>query len=115
MQIFLSHVFCVFKTHDVTSFVIGRYSRNNILPQRSRGRRGAISFRSCRSGSRLEYSQTDSIISTDRPRLWKCVRARALTFRHEDEVWMTQMKAFLFQDVTVNTIVVVVDDQPVLT
>ena len=43
---FLSHVFCVFKTHDVTSFVIDRYSRNNILPQRSRGRRGAIGFRS---------------------------------------------------------------------
>ena len=33
MQIFLSHVVC----HDVTSFVIDRDSRNNILPQRTRG------------------------------------------------------------------------------
>ena len=37
MQIFLSHVFCAFKTRDVTGFVIDRDSRNNIFPQRSRG------------------------------------------------------------------------------
>ena len=30
MQIFPIHVFCVFKSHDVTSFVIDRDSRNNI-------------------------------------------------------------------------------------
>ena len=33
-------------THTVTSFVIDRVSRNNILPQWSRGCRGAIGFRS---------------------------------------------------------------------
>ena len=31
----------------------------------------------------------------DRPRLWKCVRARVLTSRHADEISMIQMKAFL--------------------
>ena len=46
MQIFLSHVFCVFKTHDVTGLVIDRGSRNNILPQRSQHSRGATGFRS---------------------------------------------------------------------
>ena len=44
---------------------------------------------------RFEYTQADSTISTNRPRLWKCVRARVLISRHEDEKWMTQMKAFL--------------------
>ena len=92
-----------------------------------------------------------------------CVRARVLTPRHEDVIWMIKMKAFLspvplnvcrsvesrgldsplgavpihccsvsfpkqevpseelhtgkvtFQDLTANTIVVAVDDQPVLT
>ena len=33
----LGHVFCVFKTHYVTSFVIDRDSRNNIIPPWSRG------------------------------------------------------------------------------
>ena len=106
---------------------------------------------SCRSGSRFEFAQADSTISTDCPRLWKCVRARVLTPRHEDEMWMVQLvpvssrdgltrqwmlslftvarhhlqskmsrrknctKKATFQDVTANTIVVVVDDQPVLT
>ena len=37
MQVFDNHVFCVFETHDVTSFVIDRDSRNNILPQWSQG------------------------------------------------------------------------------
>ena len=50
---------------------------------------------SCRSGSRFEYAQADSTISTDRHRLWMCARARVLTPRHEDEIWMIQMKAFL--------------------
>ena len=50
---------------------------------------------SCRSGSRFEYAQADSTISTHRPHLWKCVRACVLTSRHEDEVWMIQMIAFL--------------------
>ena len=49
---------------------------------------------SCRSGSRFEYAQADSTISTNRPRSWKCVRARVLTSRPE-EIWMIQMKAFL--------------------
>ena len=53
-----------------------------------------LSF-SCRSGSRFKYTQADSTISTDRPRLWMCVRARVLTPRHEDVTWMIQMKAFL--------------------
>ena len=38
--------------------------------------RDRFSF-SCRSGSRLQYAQTDSTISTDLPRLWKCVRVRS--------------------------------------
>ena len=42
MQIFLIHVFCAVKTHDVTCFVIDRESRNKILPQWC----DAISFRS---------------------------------------------------------------------
>ena len=50
---------------------------------------------SCRSGSRFECTQVDSTISTNRPRLWKCVRARVLTSRHEDEIWMIQINAFL--------------------
>ena len=50
---------------------------------------------SCRSESRFECTQADSTISANRPRLWKCVRARFLTSRHEDEILMTQMKAFL--------------------
>ena len=49
---------------------------------------------SFRSGSRFEYTQADSTISANRPRSWKCVRARVLTSRHEDEIWMIQMKAF---------------------
>ena len=113
--------------------------------------RFSLSYRS----GRFEYTQADSTISANRPRLWKCVRARVLTSRREDVMWMTQMKAFLppvplnvgpsvesrgmlftvarqhfqskifrwktcarkvtFQDVSVNTIVVVVDDQPVHT
>ena len=112
---------------------------------------------SCRN----ECLQADSTTSTNRPRLWMCVCARVLSPRHEDEIWMIQMKAFLsrvhltvgpsaesrgldstlgavpihccsasfpkqdvlseelhkvtFQDVIVDTIVVVVDDQAVLT
>ena len=50
---------------------------------------------SCRNASRLEYLQADSTISTNRPRLWMCVCARVLTPRHEDEILMFQMKAFL--------------------
>ena len=50
---------------------------------------------SCRSESRFECTQADSTISANRPRSWKYVRARVLTSRHEDEIWMTQMKAFL--------------------
>ena len=95
MQIFLSHVFYVFKTHDVTSFVIDRDSRNNILPQRTRMTWCDRFSLSCRSGSRFECTLADSTISTNRPRLWKCVRARVLTSRHEDEMWTIQMKAFL--------------------
>ena len=34
-------------------------------------------------------------MSANRPCLWKCVRARVLISRHEHEIWMTQMKAFL--------------------
>ena len=50
---------------------------------------------SCRSESKFECTRADSTISANRPRSWNCVRARALTSRHEDEIWMTQMKAFL--------------------
>ena len=50
---------------------------------------------SCRSESWFEYTQADSTISANRPRLWKCVRVRVVTSRHEDEIRMTQMKAFL--------------------
>ena len=47
------------------------------------------------AGPGFEYAQADSTISTDRPRLWMCVRARVLTSRHEDEIWMIQLKALL--------------------
>ena len=40
-------------------------------------------------------TQADSTISANRPRSWKYVRARVVTSRHEDGIWMTQMKAFL--------------------
>ena len=50
---------------------------------------------SCRSGSRFEYAQAKSTISTDRPSLWMCVRGRVLTPRHEDYIWMIQMTAFI--------------------
>ena len=50
---------------------------------------------SCRGESRFECAQADSTISANRPRLRKCVRARVQTSRHEDEIWMTQMKAFI--------------------
>ena len=50
---------------------------------------------SCRSESRFECTQADSTISANRPRSQKCVRARVLICRHEDEIWMIQMKAFL--------------------
>ena len=83
MQIFLSRVSCAFKTHDATNFVttVTWYDRFST---------------SCRSESIFfECTQTDSTISANRPRLWKYVRARVLTSRHEDEIWMTQMKAFL--------------------
>ena len=49
---------------------------------------------SCRSGSKFEYAQEGSTISTDRSRLWMSVRARVLTPRREDVIWMIQMKAF---------------------
>ena len=34
-------------------------------------------------------------VHSGKSRSWKCVHARVLTSRHEDEIWMTQMKAFL--------------------
>ena len=95
IHIFLIHVLCVFKTQDVTSFVINRDSCNNILPQWSRRCRGAISFRSL-----VEPSPGLSIFrhtqqSTSRLRLWMCVCARVVALLHEDEMWMIHMKAFL--------------------
>ena len=50
---------------------------------------------SCRSESKFECTQADSTISASRHRLWMCVCGRVQTSRHEDEIWMTQMKAFL--------------------
>ena len=88
-------MFRVFKTHDVTSFVIDRDSRNNIpttVPRMTWCDRFSLS---CRSGSRFEYTQADSTISANRPRLWKCVRARVLFSRHDDDIWMISMKALL--------------------
>ena len=49
---------------------------------------------SCRSESGFECTQADSTIPANRLRLWKCVRARVLISRHEDEIWMIRMKAF---------------------
>ena len=148
-----SCVVCI-KTHDVTGFVIDRDSRNNendLVRQ---------VFALLSKRVQVECTQANSTISANRPRSWNCVRV--LTSRHEDEIWMTQVKVFLspvplnvgpsvesrgldsplgavlftvarqhfqskmsrwknctrkvtFQNVTVHTIVVVVDDQPVLT
>ena len=95
MQIFLSHVFCAFKTHDVTSFVIDRHSRKKFLttvPRMTWCDRFSLS---CRSESKFECTQADSTISANRPRSWNCVRARVLTPLHEDEIWMIHMHAFL--------------------
>ena len=109
----------------------------------------------------VECLQAYPTTSTSRRRLWMCVCARVLTPLHEDEIWMSQMKAFLslvplnagssaesrgldstlgavlirccpasfpkqdvlseelhkvtFLDVSVHTIVVVAEDQPILT
>ena len=49
----------------------------------------------CRKESRFEYLQADPTISTNRPRLWRCVCARVLTTPHDDETWVIQMKVFL--------------------
>ena len=56
---------------------------------------GAIGFRSLVEASPgLKCSQADSTIPANRLHLWKCVRARVLISRHEEEIWMIRMKAF---------------------
>ena len=96
VQIFVTQVFCVFKTHDVTRCVVNRDSGNNMFPQRSRGWRGAISFRS--------FIETSPGLSIFRPsqQFQQVVLASGcmfvLVFRlltKKDEIWMTETKAFL--------------------
>ena len=76
VQIFLVHVFRVLQTCDVTRFFTNRYSRQNILPQQSRGSQGAIS---CRSLGETNPGWNILTISVSSRHSWMCVHARVLT------------------------------------
>ena len=67
------------KTHVVTSFVIMRDSCHYILPQWSRGWRGAFGVRSLVETSPGLSISKHAPISTGRLHSWMCVRARVLT------------------------------------
>ena len=95
VQIFLVQMFCVLRTHDVTSWVINRDSCNNSLPQWSRGWCDKFSLSFDETSPGLSSLQAYPTISTSRLHLWICAGARVLTLLHEDEMWVIQLKVFL--------------------